>query len=97
MLGTRRLALEVEVWHGGEVVKGEMLPPLLLQLSPTIFNGNMLEFGHKMGGGSISPLTIPPPCHAPTSKASRLIANTHPLHVCHHILLLVNKRLLNLN
>ena len=51
----------------------------------------------KKGGGSISPSTTPPPCHAPTSKASRLIPNTQPLHLCHHILPLVNKRLLNLN
>ena len=48
-------------------------------------------------GGSISPLTTPPPCHASTSKASLLVPNTHLLHLCHHILPLVNKQPLHLN
>ena len=94
VLGTRRLALEVGAWHGGGVVQGDMP---LLQLSPSVYNGKHAWIGHKRGGGSISPSTTPPPCHAPTSKASRLIPNTQPLHLCHHILPLVNKRLLNLN
>ena len=66
-------------------------------LSPSIFNGKHAWIGHKRGGGSISLLTSPPPCHAPTSKDSLLVPNIHLLHLCHHILPFVNKQWLNLN
>ena len=66
-------------------------------LSPSIFNGKHAWIGHKRGGGSISLLTSPPPCHALTYKDNLLVANIHLLHLCHHILSLVNKILLNLN
>ena len=66
-------------------------------LSPSILNRRHVGIGHKRGGGSISLLTSPPPCHALTYKDSLLVANIHLLHLCHHILSLVNKILLNLN
>ena len=94
VLGTKRLTLEVGAWHAGGVVKGAMLPP---PLSPSIFNGNHAGIGLKRGGGSISPLTTPPPCHAPTSKDNFLVPFIHLLYLCHHILPLVNKLLWNLH
>ena len=51
----------------------------------------------EKGGGSISPLTTPPPCHAPTSKDNFLVPYIHLLYLCHHILPLVNKLLWNLH
>ena len=46
MLGTRKLSLEVKAWHGGGVVKGEMLPPHSVQVFSM---ENMLGLGTKGG------------------------------------------------
>ena len=93
-VGYKKANFGGRVGHAGGVVKGAMLPP---PLSPSIFNGNHAGIGLKRGGGSISPLTTPPPCHAPTSKDNFLVPYIHLLYLCHHILHLVNKLLWNLH